>query len=158
MSNSVPSRRSHPSQDCLTSGHRSRQFSSSHEPRRRLLLKGTPSLSSLLPFPLPPFPRRPYVSVGRTRPRTHALSLLVLIAHSLSPLLQLCPYEFSSHLQLPKGAAPTKKVGGPISWYKAKYFEGENASGAPFIHAIGLLFLVGYTIDCEFLSIRNITF
>jgi hypothetical protein len=35
----------------------------------------------------------------------------------------------------------------PIARYKAAYFEGENASGAPFVHAIGVLFLVGYTID-----------
>lgn len=52
--------------------------------------------------------------------------------------------------QLPKGAAPKKNVGmSPLARYKARYFDGENASGAPFLHVIGGLFLVGYTIDCE---------
>ncbi|GAA5881016.1 hypothetical protein JCM16303_004637 [Sporobolomyces ruberrimus] len=50
--------------------------------------------------------------------------------------------------KLPKGAAPKKNAGlNPFSRYKAKYFEGPNASAAPFLHAIGILFLVGYTID-----------
>ncbi|BGP56873.1 hypothetical protein JCM8202v2_004506 [Rhodotorula sphaerocarpa] len=49
---------------------------------------------------------------------------------------------------LPKGAAPKKNVGmSPLARYKARYFDGENASGAPFLHVIGGLFLVGYTID-----------
>lgn len=59
----------------------------------------------------------------------------------------LCPPR--SPPQLPKGAAAKKPVGlSPFSRYKARYFDGENASGAPFLHAIGVLFLVGYTIDC----------
>lgn len=37
----------------------------------------------------------------------------------------------------------------PLARYKARYFDGENASGAPFLHVIGGLFLIGYTIDCE---------
>ncbi|GAA5872758.1 hypothetical protein JCM8547_006334 [Rhodosporidiobolus lusitaniae] len=49
---------------------------------------------------------------------------------------------------LPKGAAPAKKVGvSPFAQYKARYFDGPNASAAPFLHAIVGLFLVGYTID-----------
>ncbi|KAL8291976.1 hypothetical protein RQP46_001442 [Phenoliferia psychrophenolica] len=50
--------------------------------------------------------------------------------------------------KLPKGALEKKSAGfSPIAQYKARYFSGDNASGAPFIHAIGVLFLVGYTID-----------
>ncbi|GAA5874487.1 hypothetical protein JCM5296_001551 [Sporobolomyces johnsonii] len=50
--------------------------------------------------------------------------------------------------KLPKGAAPKKSVGlNPLARYKARYFDGENASAAPFLHIIGGLFLVGYTID-----------
>lgn len=57
---------------------------------------------------------------------------------------------FVGRTQLPKGAAPPKKVGvSPFAQYKARYFDGENASAAPFLHAIVGLFLVGYTIDCE---------
>ncbi|GJN92858.1 hypothetical protein Rhopal_005898-T1 [Rhodotorula paludigena] len=49
---------------------------------------------------------------------------------------------------LPKGPAPKKQVGlSPFAQYKARYFDGENASAAPFLHAIVGLFLVGYTID-----------
>ncbi|GAA5839775.1 hypothetical protein JCM5353_003759 [Sporobolomyces roseus] len=50
--------------------------------------------------------------------------------------------------KLPKGSAPAKKAGlNPLSRYKARYFDGPNASAAPFLHAIVGLFLVGYTID-----------
>lgn len=53
-------------------------------------------------------------------------------------------------VQLPKGAAAKKSAGAnPFARYKQRYFEGENASGAPFIHAIVGLFFIGYTIDCE---------
>lgn len=49
---------------------------------------------------------------------------------------------------MPKGPLAKSSPGlNPIARYKAAYFEGENASGAPFVHAIGILFLVGYTID-----------
>ncbi|KAK4049852.1 hypothetical protein OIV83_003908 [Microbotryomycetes sp. JL201] len=50
--------------------------------------------------------------------------------------------------KLPKGAAPRKAAGAnPIARYRQRYFEGDNASGAPFLHAIGVMFLIGYTID-----------
>ncbi|KAJ8292724.1 Importin-13 [Rhodotorula toruloides] len=49
---------------------------------------------------------------------------------------------------LPKGPAPKKRVGAsPLARYKARYFDGPNASAAPFLHVIGGLFLLGYTID-----------
>ncbi|KAM0790223.1 hypothetical protein ACM66B_005536 [Microbotryomycetes sp. NB124-2] len=50
--------------------------------------------------------------------------------------------------KLPKGAAPRKSAGAnPFARYRQRYFEGDNASGAPFLHAIGVMFLIGYTID-----------
>ncbi|KAK4704969.1 denticleless, partial [Phenoliferia sp. Uapishka_3] len=56
--------------------------------------------------------------------------------------------------KLPKGAIEKKSAGfSPIAQYKARYFSGDNASGAPFIHAIGVLFLVGYTIGQFTLSL-----
>ncbi|POV99580.1 hypothetical protein PSHT_13444 [Puccinia striiformis] len=36
----------------------------------------------------------------------------------------------------------------PFARYKARYMDGENASGAPLFHAMLGLFLVGYTIEC----------
>ncbi|GAA6017228.1 hypothetical protein JCM10207_002577 [Rhodosporidiobolus poonsookiae] len=49
---------------------------------------------------------------------------------------------------LPKGPAAAKKVGlSPLARYKARYFDGPNASAAPFLHVIVGMFLVGYTID-----------
>ncbi|KAI8321790.1 hypothetical protein GQ54DRAFT_261195 [Martensiomyces pterosporus] len=48
---------------------------------------------------------------------------------------------------LPKGNAEAKAVrGGPLSRYYARYFSGENASGAPIIHVIGVLLVGGYSI------------
>lgn len=52
-------------------------------------------------------------------------------------------------MQLPKGPLPKASPGlNPIARYKARYFSGENASGAPFVHLIVGVFLLGYTIDC----------
>ncbi|SGY25458.1 BQ5605_C018g08619 [Microbotryum silenes-dioicae] len=59
---------------------------------------------------------------------------------------RFCPVVVDARRWLPKGSAPKRSSSGPISWYRKKYFEGENASGAPFIHAIGALFIVGYSI------------
>ncbi|KAI9606951.1 hypothetical protein KEM48_001720 [Puccinia striiformis f. sp. tritici PST-130] len=55
--------------------------------------------------------------------------------------------EFYS--KLPKGPAPKASPGlNPFARYKARYMDGENASGAPLFHAMLGLFLVGYTIEC----------
>ena len=54
--------------------------------------------------------------------------------------------EFYS--KLPKGPAPKASPGlNPFARYKARYMDGENASGAPLFHAMLGLFLVGYTIE-----------
>ncbi|GAB1527700.1 ATP synthase f chain, mitochondrial precursor [Rhizoctonia solani] len=44
--------------------------------------------------------------------------------------------------KLPKGPAPPSGSG-----IKARYFDGKNASGKPFVAAIVGMFLLGYTID-----------
>ncbi|CAE6438601.1 ATP synthase subunit f, mitochondrial OS=Saccharomyces cerevisiae (strain ATCC 204508 / S288c) GN=ATP17 PE=1 SV=1 [Rhizoctonia solani AG-1 IB] len=44
--------------------------------------------------------------------------------------------------KLPKGPAPSTGNG-----IKARYFDGKNASGKPFVAAIVGMFLLGYTID-----------
>lgn len=50
--------------------------------------------------------------------------------------------------QLPKGAAP-KTSGGLNPWarYKARYVDGDNASGAVLVHVIALLFLTGWVVS-----------
>lgn len=51
-------------------------------------------------------------------------------------------------LQLPKGPAPKANKGlNPFARYKAAYFAPGKESGAPILHAIGAIFLIGYTID-----------
>ncbi|ODO11961.1 hypothetical protein I350_00745 [Cryptococcus amylolentus CBS 6273] len=46
--------------------------------------------------------------------------------------------------KLPKGAKPAAERAGGI---RGRYFEGKNASGKPIVATIGILFLLGYTID-----------
>ncbi|KAK9472291.1 mitochondrial F1-F0 ATP synthase subunit F of fungi-domain-containing protein [Dipodascopsis tothii] len=48
---------------------------------------------------------------------------------------------------LPRGAASPIKPKGPIGWYKAKYFDGEKASGAPLLHAVLSILLLGYSLE-----------
>lgn len=50
--------------------------------------------------------------------------------------------------KLPKGPAPKKSPGlNPWARYKAKYFHGETASGAPIVHVMIAFFFLGYTLD-----------
>ncbi|KAK9475876.1 mitochondrial F1-F0 ATP synthase subunit F of fungi-domain-containing protein [Lipomyces japonicus] len=51
---------------------------------------------------------------------------------------------------LPRGSAPEVKPSGLFARYRARYFDGKNASGAPLVHLIGALFLIGYTLDYQF--------
>jgi hypothetical protein len=82
------------------------------------------------------------------------MSMSRLTSSNLCVVCQLAPPLLprqTKSKQLPKGPAPKKNVGlSPLARYKARYFDGENASGAPFLHVIGGLFLIGYTIDCAF--------
>merc|ERR1712093_313993 len=56
--------------------------------------------------------------------------------------------EFYS--KLPKGGAPKANKGlNPFARYKAAYFAPGKESGAPILHAIGAIFLIGYTIDYQ---------
>jgi hypothetical protein len=58
--------------------------------------------------------------------------------------------------QLPKGPAPAAKASlNPIVRYKQRYFEGENASGAPIVHAITAIFLIGCELSGSFPSFRR---
>lgn len=54
--------------------------------------------------------------------------------------------------KLPKGNATQKASG-----IKGKYFDGQNSSRTPLLATIGGLFLIGYTLDCEFLFLALVT-
>lgn len=47
--------------------------------------------------------------------------------------------------KLPKGPAPAPAVRG----FKARFFNGQNASGAPILFTILAIFGLGYTIDYQ---------
>ncbi|SCU79873.1 LADA_0B03730g1_1 [Lachancea dasiensis] len=51
---------------------------------------------------------------------------------------------------LPQGAAPAYKPSGPIGKYKAKYFDGENASGKPLLHLALFVLGMGYSMEYYF--------
>ncbi|CAO3672580.1 unnamed protein product [Umbelopsis vinacea] len=52
--------------------------------------------------------------------------------------------------KLPKGDAQTAKPSGFYGRYKARYFDGENASATPVIHAMLLIGGISYAIDYHF--------
>ncbi|ORX62055.1 hypothetical protein DM01DRAFT_1365409 [Hesseltinella vesiculosa] len=52
--------------------------------------------------------------------------------------------------RLPKGQAEPIKASGVWGRYKARYIDGDNASITPFLHLIGGIFVIGYTIDYHF--------
>src|ERR1700731_4332983 len=56
----------------------------------------------------------------------------------------------SFYKNLPKGDASPVKPSGLIGRYKAKYFDGENASATPVVHAILLIGGISYAIDYHF--------
>lgn len=90
-----------------------------------------------------------YLSFALSSPFLALCALCSLWLATLSPR-STWPLVGDSVSQLPKGPAPKKSAGAnPFARYKQRYFEGDNASGAPFIHTIVGLFLVGYTIDCK---------
>lgn len=51
---------------------------------------------------------------------------------------------------LPQGRATTGKSTGLVSWYKAKYFDGNNASGKPLLHLCASILIIGYSIEYYF--------
>lgn len=51
---------------------------------------------------------------------------------------------------LPQGAAPAYKPSGPIGKYKAKYFDGDNASGKPLLHLALFVLGMGYSMEYYF--------
>ncbi|KAJ5449294.1 hypothetical protein N7445_004115 [Penicillium cf. griseofulvum] len=51
---------------------------------------------------------------------------------------------------LPRGPAAAVKPTGLIGRYQARYFNGKNASGVPFIHAIGGILILGYSMEYYF--------
>ncbi|CCK69584.1 F1F0 ATP synthase subunit f KNAG_0C04830 [Huiozyma naganishii CBS 8797] len=53
---------------------------------------------------------------------------------------------------LPQGPAPKAGANrnGIIGWYKAKYFDGENASGKPLMHLALSIVLLGYSMEYYF--------
>ncbi|KAF3024847.1 hypothetical protein G7054_g10862 [Neopestalotiopsis clavispora] len=52
--------------------------------------------------------------------------------------------------KLPRGAAPKVEPKGLFGRYQYKHFGGDNASGKPIIHAIGLILVIGYPITYYF--------
>ncbi|KAJ5138986.1 uncharacterized protein N7515_003834 [Penicillium bovifimosum] len=57
---------------------------------------------------------------------------------------------------LPRGPAAAAKPTGLIGRYQARYFSGKNASGAPLVHAIAGILILGYSMEYYFhlLTIR----
>ncbi|KAJ5521667.1 hypothetical protein N7527_005782 [Penicillium freii] len=51
---------------------------------------------------------------------------------------------------LPRGPAAAVKPTGLIGRYQARYFNGKNASGVPFIHAIAGILILGYSMEYYF--------
>ncbi|KAI4595589.1 ATP synthase f chain, mitochondrial precursor [Pestalotiopsis sp. 9143b] len=52
--------------------------------------------------------------------------------------------------KLPRGSAPKVEPKGLFGRYQAKHFGGDNASGKPIVHAIGLILVIGYPITYYF--------
>lgn len=79
-----------------------------------------------------------------------------MVLHADLPVPPLLTHLDLGHpifVQLPKGPAsnPSTKSLNPLARYKARYFDGKNASGAPLVHAIVGIFLIGYTIGASWL-------
>ncbi|SCU93373.1 LAMI_0E14136g1_1 [Lachancea mirantina] len=51
---------------------------------------------------------------------------------------------------LPQGPAPAYKPSGLVGRYKAKYFDGDNASGKPLLHLAGFILVLGYSMEYYF--------
>ncbi|AAS51429.2 ACR203Wp [Eremothecium gossypii ATCC 10895] len=51
---------------------------------------------------------------------------------------------------LPQGPAPVRQATGMIGKYRAKYFDGDNASGKPIVHFAIFVLCLGYSMDYYF--------
>lgn len=64
----------------------------------------------------------------------------------------------SFYKALPRAGAlsPAEKAakGGFINWYRAKYFDGKNASGVPLLHLAFGIALFGYSLE-YYLHLRH---
>lgn len=56
----------------------------------------------------------------------------------------------SFYKSLPQGNAAEIKPSGLIGRYKAKYFDGANASGKPILHLALAILTLGYSMDYYF--------
>jgi len=52
--------------------------------------------------------------------------------------------------RIPKGPASFPKPRGLVDRYKARYFDGDNASATPLIHVLLLIGGISYAIDYHF--------
>lgn len=118
---------------------------------RALLAASAPSSRPKSPLPLPSLA---HLQPSEWRPFSTSTARCVYYNHTCLPPLpfraDFCPW-CSLHpifVQLPKGPAssPNTKSLNPLARYKARYFDGKNASGAPIVHAIVGIFLIGYTV------------
>ncbi|KAL1962914.1 hypothetical protein VTN77DRAFT_9092 [Rasamsonia byssochlamydoides] len=53
------------------------------------------------------------------------------------------------YAKLPRGPAPEPKPTGLLERYQARYF-GKNPSPMPFVHVIGGIILLGYSMEYYF--------
>ncbi|CEP20838.1 hypothetical protein BN1211_0801 [Cyberlindnera jadinii] len=51
---------------------------------------------------------------------------------------------------LPQGPAPAVKPTGLIGRYKAKFFDGDNATGKPLVHLAAFVLVFGYSLEYYF--------
>ncbi|KAG4410442.1 ATP synthase subunit f, mitochondrial [Candida tropicalis] len=58
--------------------------------------------------------------------------------------------------KLPKGPAPAPaKPTNPIARYRAAFFDGDNASGKPFIHLAIVIVIFGYSLEYQHLKAHH---
>ncbi|ODV97490.1 hypothetical protein PACTADRAFT_36924 [Pachysolen tannophilus NRRL Y-2460] len=56
----------------------------------------------------------------------------------------------SFYKKLPQGEASFPKPSGLIGRYRAKHFDGDNASGAPLLHISVAIIALGYSLEYYF--------
>jgi F-type H+-transporting ATPase subunit f len=116
-------------------------------------LRPLPSLAHHLPGAW----RACWTSTARCVTRYRLACMLACPAARRVPSISLTLLARPIFVQLPKGPAssPNAKSLNPLARYKARYFDGKNASGAPIVHAIIGIFLIGYTVGASLSSRRQ---